>query len=177
MPVRRLPKALVERLRHLVEAEERKAALQKRGIRTYGVLGRSKNIDYRKDSALLVDNYDLTRSWGYRVRVINVSHNFPRIGEVVIKRVHVFSAQITIDKINEIVSIHNKKYSPENYILLKPNAFAIGDDLVAMAKTNAPSVGEILGFKNLHPTIRGEEGVRIIIVGYKKDLGFLNQNW
>ena len=139
MPVRKLPKALVEILRKMVARQSQKAHPE----RIYRTLLLARNIDHRYVSDR--QHPQAIIKFMSRVKVISVKRQFPQVGEVVIKKVHGgATAQETIDVINFRVKFHNERFKPKNYMLLKPNAYAIGEDLVAMAKTDAPAVAEIL---------------------------------
>jgi hypothetical protein len=86
---------------------------------------------------------------------MNVSRNYPKT-ELVIKRVHGDSAALTLKKIRDLVKWHNRHFTPKNYCLIEPKAYAIDDYLVAMAKTNAPTI-EQLGDELLFEEIRGRK--------------------
>ena len=66
-----------------------------------------------------------------------------------IKRAHDGSAKEHKKTVQQKVREHNQNYAKIEtiYVLLMPKAHVISEDLIAMAKTNAPSVIEILGCK------------------------------
>jgi len=140
MPVKPLPKKLIPRLIRVSHIIER-------------WLGKMKSVDHRTKNFL--DHETSTSEWGYRVRQMDVSRNFPGT-ELVIKKTHTFPANKKIKSVNNMVRIHNELYKPENYVLLAPKAYAIGENLLAMAKTNKPSLEEVLGSKKTPPTERGK---------------------
>lgn len=134
MPVKRLPKKLVKRLR---------AAAPK--LET--ALGKMKNLDHRRIN-LWNNELEIKCALvpGTRVREMNVSRNFPKT-KLALKRVHESTAAETIKKICSLVRQHNSKHKPKNYTLVPPKAYAISSDLIAMAKTGAPSMMEIMDEK------------------------------
>lgn len=137
MPVKTLPKKLVKRLKNASPVISR-------------YLGRMKNIDHRSD--LRNNSIESTSTWGRRVRQMDVSKNYPKT-ELVIKRTHKKSvsdsdsnARRTVSFIRGMVKKHNSKYGAESgYVLIVPKAYAIRKDLIAMAKTDCPSIEEITG--------------------------------
>ncbi len=99
---------------------------------------------------------------------MTVARNYPRFADVVIKRLHgdyprniageIFfgsSADHIVQGLREAVARHNQTYDvgKDRFVLLPPNAYPISGKFVAMARTNAPSVEEIL-----HPRNRTERG-------------------
>ena len=130
MPVKPLPKRLVEDLRRHHRIID-------------GALGGMKNIDHRRGRNPGVSQRD-THEYGRRIRQMNVSRNYPGV-ELVIKRVHGGTAQRNIDYVREIIREHNRKYRPKRYRLRMPKAYAISEELVAMAKADCPSINEIIG--------------------------------
>ncbi|MEE9323338.1 MAG: hypothetical protein V3U72_02210 [Candidatus Aenigmarchaeota archaeon] len=124
MPVKELPPELVLKLRNTythLEGNEKEA---------YRLLGRLKNIDPRNGPKAPSTN---TNWYGYRVREMNVSRQFPGT-ELVLKRCHDFTAEETIKGILKRVRTHNKKYNPKNYSLTEPKVYPIGENIVAMSK-------------------------------------------
>lgn len=75
---------------------------------------------------------------------MDLNRNFPEFGSIAIKHCVEGEAQTTIDTIKRKVREHNEKSKPDNYRLFSPIAYAIGKNLIAMAKVNYPSVQEIL---------------------------------
>ncbi len=144
MPVKPLPKKLVNRLRASVKKSRRKKT--GRIKRAQIALGNMKNIDPR--SGYIGKRKPLsTDDWGDRVRQMNVSRNFPGV-ELVVKRVHTVSAKRTITIINKKIANHNKKFRSKNYKLLYPKAYVIGKELVAMSKLEAPNLYEVTNKSN-----------------------------
>jgi hypothetical protein len=134
--VKRLPEKLIERLKRNSQRIERN-------------LGKMKNIDHRKDwIARRIVNFGFkpnprdTKSWGGKIRQMNVSRNYPST-ELVIKRVDFFSAEKVIKSIKRKVEAHNRKYKPKGYIVLMPEAHAISKKLIAMQKIDG--VTSLLG--------------------------------
>ncbi len=131
MPTRPLPKELVERLRRTAPRLER-------------LLGKMANVDHRKRCISPAD----VESTGGRVRELNVRKSSPEI-PIVIKRDHGSSAQETIEWVQNRVRKHNERIrmlppaERPDYILKKPYAYAISRTLIAMAKTDAPSIAEL----------------------------------
>ncbi len=133
MPVKPLPKSLIRRLRRAAPAIDK-------------MLGRMKNIDYEADFLARYGRSPTdTGSVGGRVRQMNVKRNFPKV-EVVIKRTHLgdFSAQRLIEIVRSTVRTHNQRARPRLYTLVAPTAYAISLHLIAMAKTEAPTVRDII---------------------------------
>ena len=155
MPERPLPPALIEQLK-------------KNATRIAGVLGQMENADHRRAHSE-VQHYSQvnTEVWGRRVRQMNISKNFPGVN-VVIKRAHDATSQQIIRIIENAVEEHNydqqnpgllsrllKRGLKPSYELRKPFAYAISGDLIAMAKTDKPSIEEVLGSPYAKPTSRG----------------------
>lgn len=112
-------------------------------------LGRMQNVDYRKDRAEAHPE-SITKPGG-RVRELRVKPETSMI-PIVIKQVHgQFTAPRLIEWLHEKVTRYNKKFKNKSlqvknlkYELRIPNAYAISDHRVAMAKTDAPTVHEVL---------------------------------
>ncbi|MFH1895343.1 MAG: hypothetical protein ABIJ74_02035 [archaeon] len=148
MPVKPLPKKLVKRL-------ERASSVILRQLE------RMKSVDHRFDDpfrrsekVLRAKKHNFYRG---RVRQMNVSKDYSGV-ELVIKRTHNTKgfSSTELNDIQRMVKAHNeriKRFGKENeikYVLREPIAYDIGNDLVAMAKTNKPSLREILGpFKDV----------------------------
>ncbi|MDO8537722.1 MAG: hypothetical protein Q7S21_02455 [archaeon] len=126
MPTKPLPQELIERLKKV-------------GSRLR--LRRMKVIDHRKRERSL--STAKVEHWGRRVRQMNVSKSFPQT-ELVLKYVHDRSAKKTIEIVQQRVRKHNESFNPKRYVLSEPIAYAIAPKIIAMAKTDAPSVEEIL---------------------------------
>ncbi len=162
MPTKPLPKKLVSRLKKITDKREQRKRFKQGKEEISGNLGSMKNIDHRRNDPeikqLLALNPKNISSAGGRVREMDVSKQFPGI-KLVIKKIHVAPNSIKeINEIKKIVKSHNKSFEPENYVLREPIAYALGNGLVAMAKTNKPNLDEILGSNG--KTIRGQEFFR-----------------
>lgn len=115
--------------------------------RLYAFLGKMQNIDHREGwttlwSGIPVAKTD-TEAMGYRVRQMKVARNFQET-ELVIKRTDKDTAKEVIKKLVSAVKRHNMEFTPEKYSLLMPRAYVVGERLIAMSKTNAPEIDEIL---------------------------------
>ncbi|MFH1663538.1 MAG: hypothetical protein ABH986_01875 [archaeon] len=146
MPVKLLPKKLVNRLKKVSNVIDRH-------------LGRMKNVDYRAKEPLvkkyLKDHPAETRYAGTRVRQLNVSRNFPGT-ELVVKRCDSGDAQSTVNAVKNLVRQHNLHFRNTSYKIIMPKAYAINSNLIAMAKTNNPTVDEICDFDKKYRTKRGK---------------------
>ncbi|HLD58563.1 MAG TPA: hypothetical protein VI977_02895 [archaeon] len=153
MPTKPLPRMAITRLQKAVRREQRiKGHLRD----LYKFLGRLQNIDPRKelDIAKLVPE-NSTTGFARKVRQLNAKRTLGM--PVVIKRTHEFegkrkfTAKEVIEKIKQQVRAHNKRFRPKTYVLLEPIAYAILPelDLIAMARTENPSLGEVLGCFNM----------------------------
>jgi hypothetical protein len=132
MPVKPLPKKLIERLKSLVKKRAKRAG-RAEANKTFW---RMRNADHREQKEKTTSSF---------VKKFNVSRNFPFEKEIVIKMVHGRdTAKQEIEQIQSIVREHNKKFHPENYVLREPIAYDLGYNFVAMAKVNKPSLVEIL---------------------------------
>ena len=151
MPAKTLPRKLVARLTNASEALDRS-------------LARMKNIDHRRNHParkVIKTSPEVAGVWGGRIRQFDVSKNYPGV-ELVIKKIHNFRFQKATTELQEIkrkVLVHNQNLINQgikaNYVLREPIAYDLGNGLVAMAKTNKPSLEEIFGCSRLSPTIKG----------------------
>jgi len=143
MPAKTLPKRLVQRLTRASKV-----------INKY--LGSMKNIDPRRnDDARTklwkVDSKDTENYWGGRVRQMNVKRNYPELELVIKKSHHKPGAKNELIEIENRIDWHDWYVNKPNvnalnsYVLRKPIAYAIGNGLIAMAKTNKPTLNEVLG--------------------------------
>ncbi len=145
MPTRPLPKDLIERLEKAEPKHSEK-------------LWRMKNADHRLAFHPLRNSLPAreTDFWGTRARLIEVSDSYPGIS-VVLKRDRTPLKTVTLVK--NTVKKHNETYKPKLYRLLEPHAYPLPSQLIAMAKTDKPSLEEILGSdldpKNDGQTARG----------------------
>ncbi|MDO8428272.1 MAG: hypothetical protein Q7S92_03600 [Candidatus Diapherotrites archaeon] len=138
MPIGKLPKKLVQRLRK---------ASKKIDTR----LGKMKNIDHRQNDVdlrrrILNTNPspENTTEWGRRIRAMNIQRNYPEFKSVVIKRTEVDTAKETIREVIRRTRKHNRTQEPTTYVLLEPKAYVIGERLIAMRKAVYPTLEEIL---------------------------------
>ncbi len=154
MPTKPLPPKLLHRVRGFVQYWEKRDPDS-----LYRMLSRLKNIDYRSKSKHLTlpRNAAATEHFGGRVREFNVQRNFPGT-ELVLKRVHDSSAKGTIEKIKEKVRHYNQKQKQTKpFEIREPIAYVVGKELIAMAKTDAPTVAEMseqFGTKRGHAKAR-----------------------
>lgn len=167
MPLKPLPPKLVQRLKNTFGRAPQKTAM----------LQRMKNADHRQKEVLRVwDKMPLTRllekparmekiplgMWGGRVRQMNIARNYPGT-ELILKAVHPsfggakYDAKATIGYVRKIVREHNKKYGDEKYKLLAPKAYAINPHMIAMSKTDAPNLQEVLPLFAESRTERGKK--------------------
>ncbi len=146
MPVKPLPRKLIDRLK--ADAKRGEA----HGHNLHNTLGRMENIDHRRDPNSKYPH--ATDLFGYRVRQMNIKRNFPGV-ELVLKRTHGHEATTVIRYVEDVVREHNSKNTQKDYTLLRPNAYAVAGDIIAMSKTNAPSVDEIVGRNKNSRTARG----------------------
>ncbi len=160
MPTKRLPKTLVERLEKTMSG---------RGIKNfYGAMKKMENVDYRRDLLTLSDGPSL--HWpGEKVRAMNVSKNYPKIGKVVLKRSHykddLAERGLEPDTLNEIERViktvrrHNRQpYADRRaYVMLEPKAYEVGGGIIAMHKTDKPVVAEIICKDGKFQTKRGNQ--------------------
>jgi len=136
VPMKAIPRALVERLRAWVEkgqGPEYSAAMEQ--------LARMRIADHRRGE----QNAPFTdlSQWGRRVREMDVSGNFPNLKTVIVKVTDAHPAKTEIARVKGVVQAHNAKFKPKNYELRMLPAEEIGKDLVAMPKVNAPSLEEL----------------------------------
>ncbi|VVB74416.1 Uncharacterised protein [uncultured archaeon] len=82
--------------------------------------------------------------FGGRVRVFDVSRNYPHLGKLVVKAVHGTTASRLISFLNSSVEKANRMPKKHPWVLRKPHIYSLNQEFVAMAKTNLPSVEEIV---------------------------------
>lgn len=154
MPIKSLPNSLVKRLRARVAKESRQPDKP-------GLFDRARNLDHR--------------GFSNRVVELNVSRYFPGV-RVAIKKTHGYTAQDTINIVKRFVRDHNASANPRSYVLVAPKAYAIGQYLLAMAKTNKPSVCEIIGdSKGAGKTQRGKQFFELLKQKYGIEESALNE--
>ncbi|MBU2100306.1 hypothetical protein KKB11_03670, partial [Candidatus Micrarchaeota archaeon] len=154
MPVKPLPKFLIQRLRRIVNKR----------IRTHG----ESSIDYFLAKMTSVDHRRkwLEQQFGKglehnRVREMNVSRNFPET-KLIIKKLH-YPDELKI--LRNKVRNHNKRKGllKFDYILRMPFAYSLGHGFVAMTKTNKPNLAEILESFKDGGTYRGKNFFRELV--------------
>jgi len=135
MPIKAIPKPVVKKLERIGRAK----AFDK-------WLGERKIVDHR--AIKLVGkgiNFRETKEKGTRVRLAKLKIK-GKWFEVVLKKMHRLPAKKVIEIINETVKYHNLNYAGEKrFRVVAPKAVVIAKDVVAMTRTNAPSIEEILG--------------------------------
>ena len=143
IPVPDLPPRLIERLRAIAAKKEARHGKETARRDLLRALARMENIDHRRElyGRVWPDRAD---TWGFRIRQFNVARTFPGT-ELALKASHDWTARRTILIVNKRVRTHNFFHPRAPYILLKPKAHEITDDIIAMPKINAPSILEILG--------------------------------
>ncbi|MBU0636325.1 hypothetical protein KKE06_04840 [Candidatus Micrarchaeota archaeon] len=151
-----LPPELIERLRKVVAKQEQKASIPD----LYRALGRMQNIDHRQGQNNIMSSPQDTRKWSGRVRQMKIRRTFPNV-ELVIKRSHDDNARNTIDKIMNTFKRHQQNYPNAEYVLVPPKAYDLGQELIAMPKTNVPSVREIIG-ELTEQTPRGQKFFKVL---------------
>lgn len=153
---KKIPKSLVERLRSFVD----KRISQKRYKDIQRGFLRLQNADHRVDSNnpsfsnalrefdkawpsfkdVIWDNIGFDQGLHLRVRKINVSRNYPRVKEVVVKRID-YGFRDNLEKLVE--NINKTKIKG---VTFKPPIFEfLNDDIIVMARTNFPSINEMFG--------------------------------
>ncbi|MDO8538428.1 MAG: hypothetical protein Q7S21_06085 [archaeon] len=145
MPIKRFPKPFVELLRQ-------------ESARIESLHGEMENIDPRQMRRWGIAKNE-TKTWGFRVRRMDVSKYFPQvvkkypwIKNVVIKRSQgrFVSAEQEIKIVREIVREHNANFHPTAYKIIPPIAYALNKKLILMAETKKPTVEEIFDEKTEH---------------------------
>ncbi len=158
----------------MIEKELAHAKRSNKRPRIQAALGRMQNVDFRKELVFQENVFD----YGGRVRQLDVSRNHPGIQVVIKHCVEGVSAPTVVERIKEKVRQHNQrevvffsrgnvKRSDLPFELLEPYGYAIGENLIAMAKTDFPSVEEIV-----HPvstlTPRAVEWIKKLKAKYQK---------
>lgn len=175
MPTKPIPQKMVERLKRIgLRIEPRLLKLKNADHRMRPSLAKWYSSIPKEPI-----NKELGIMQGHRVRELNVKRNSPR-QRIILKAAHVrtiyrmtneeidghpkakrdyqpMTAQQTIDEVNAMVEKYTKYLHRHDCILLKPNAYAISDKLIAMSRANYPPVVEVVTFpKHLHlPTAQG----------------------
>lgn len=147
MPTKRLPQNLVARLRKYVKA----------GALVPDALGRMKNIDGRRDHwRIVLESQNFQDDWkrakfpGSRVRQMNISRHYPKNKsgkpslELVLKRVDDRNAREVLVWVKKTVKDFNRKNKERGIRILEPNAYPIGNEIIAMAKSHCPTAGILL---------------------------------
>jgi hypothetical protein len=111
-------------------------------------LGGMKNADPNSDFYGKKPMKPHQRNTGHshqRLRQMDISRNYPGV-ELVLKRPHGntsgnwISAQEVITEMGRSVKSFNERFKPKHFELMPPIAYAVGPDLIAMAKTQNPTL-------------------------------------
>jgi len=148
MPIKPLSRNIVARLRILVIRANKRG----KGYRVDRALGRMRNIDHRRNETQPAshDSTDVGY-YGKRIREMDISNNDPEGLGLVIKRTHSIDGTTAVEELDIIarrIKNHNKTFQNrdnELFDLHEPYAYAIGRNLIAMTKTDYPSIGEVIG--------------------------------
>lgn len=79
-----------------------------------------------------------------KIREMDVSKNYPEIGVIVLKRTEALDAKQKLNLIHKLINFHNTNHNPTYYSLKKPIAYPLGERYILMAKTEKPSLEEVL---------------------------------
>ncbi|MFA5931684.1 MAG: hypothetical protein WC821_05250 [archaeon] len=79
-----------------------------------------------------------------KIREMDISKNYPEIGVVVLKRTEALDAKQKLSLIHKLINFHNTNHKPTYYSLKKPIAYPLGERYILMAKTEKPSLEEVL---------------------------------
>lgn len=147
MPIKPLPDSLVLRMRRISQNWGQKNSRLKSSkpkdprINFERLFDRLKIIDWRRKRQERKENTHLD-DWGFRVREMDVSRNFPEIGKVVVKRIH---AQETVPKITESLKnfLNDHLKNPaKTYSLIYPQFYQLNKNHLIMQRTNLPTLSE-----------------------------------
>ncbi|MDD5163906.1 MAG: hypothetical protein PHD95_06925 [Candidatus ainarchaeum sp.] len=145
MPTSPVPFKLISKLRSLAKQKEKRAGHPED---LYRFFTRLPGIDHRGKTRT---EPGAAITAGERVRQLQVSRRHPNL-ELALKHTHAgFTAQKTIEGIRAMVQKHNIEHRPGDYELKMPFLYAVAPRIIAMVKTNCPSLDEIL----LEKTKRG----------------------
>lgn len=170
---KKLPKSLVQRLRKFFDVPEKNR--NNRG----GFFNSLTNIDHRHYPGLRAD-------YGYSIRSLNVSRNYPKIKDVVVKRLHDHSNSSKkfsnhLNYFKKLVKNINNSERANEFVFLNPIAYKVGGDFVAMAKADHPSLFEIMAAEpnrfDEKPTKRGKKAYDQLKKANKLDLVFSHASY
>jgi len=131
-------------------------------IKVIGELrARHGHLDEAGARALVKELPLITPNKNTRAKRLDVSELNPRIKAIAVKVTRGRTAADAIIGLRRIVEEHNKLTQNTNYILTPPNAYAIGEHLVAMRITNFPLVEELFTHKQNEHTQKFLEMVSI----------------
>lgn len=163
MPTKRLPEKLVKRLKRVAPRLERlffKLRNADHRMRPRSNYRQGMPVNPRDDNGILMH--------GHRIRELNVKRNSPR-QRVILKAAHPrevyrvsnelkdgrmvlkshlepMTAAQTIDEVNWMVEKYYRRFHRHDCILVKPNAYALNDQLIGMNRVNCPPVMEVVSF-------------------------------
>ncbi len=170
MPVKPLPKTLIQRLQktHSIWGKKRTAKTIKRSTNIKTLRGRvigivtgppkivtkrikKKNSAHVFDKLTIIDprinsrkkyfpTNEFYQEFGLRVREMDISRNYPEVKKVVLKRMHIGETFTRIKKRLSILFENYKTNPPKNYLLIKPIFYRIDRQTIAMSKSNIPSL-------------------------------------
>jgi hypothetical protein len=157
MPERPIPRKIVTRLR-------------RNAVQIGENLHKLRNLDPRAGLRRDYGMPAMITQYGFRIRQLRFGKQ-----RIIVKRIHRYheenaSGQIT--QIRQTVINHNKSYRPKNYRLLKPYAYALNDELVAMVQSNKPNVDSCLDSRRL----RGHPDARRFFESLKKNMVLQRNN-
>ncbi|QQR92999.1 MAG: hypothetical protein IPJ89_02010 [Candidatus Iainarchaeum archaeon] len=89
-----------------------------------------------------------TTAWGYRVRGMNISRNYPGT-KLILKRSQILDAKKEIKLVRRAVKKFNAlpSVSRPHCVLLPPIAYSVGKGLIAMREVKYPAVDELIDFR------------------------------
>jgi hypothetical protein len=166
MPTHPLPRHLVKRVHNLIIKEQHNKKTSPERIPKF--LSTLKNIDHRRFKSGKYSK-DI-HCWGGRIRSINVKRNYPQVGELVLKYSHDNTAREVVDMIGKEVKACIKK-NPRTFNICKPYVYPVSTNIIAMAKTNYPSIEEAIQlFSDTPPTQRGRKFISNLAKENKKKI-------
>jgi hypothetical protein len=167
MPHKHLPKSLVNRLRNA--SKEREASGRLSDVKRF--FSRLKNRDHRFNPGLekkarfesfLKRHPDIfwsqlkgSEGATHRVREIDVSKNYPKVGKVILKVIDNGSKEVLFFKLDNF-----KKVKVKGALIRHPKIYLINDEMFVMAKTNFPSVMECFSSYSTGGTKRGSDFIK-----------------
>ena len=135
MPLHPLPKHLVQKLRRIHKHMGDR--------RLFKYLEPLENLDPRAHSEH--SGHEPITLASFHVRKLDVHRTEPSIKSgIAVKWSDTQPATLPIREIRRMVKDHNSKFRPTDYEVLTPIGYAIGKQLIAMAKVDAPTLSEIM---------------------------------